>query len=468
MRKNFKKFVVLALIVSLLPLGFIGKAKAITGLSVTPSPNTAGSIATYTIAFTMANPLPGGGSINITFTGFTVPASIVNTSIYVNGFPVTSVSVAGQVVTLFPSQPSGLPPGYVYIYVYSAAAIRNPSTGGNYPVIVGTSVVTETPQSVNVPIASAISNVYVSVNPLNAGSIANYVIQFTPGVTLPASYYIYVEFPIGTSIPTSIQSSLVTVNGVSSTSVTLVSGTKIQVRTPVQLTAGYNCVISIPQTVGIANPAASGTYTIKVSTQLETAAVDSNTFTLVGSNITNLSVYVSPDSASTAATYTIQFMTGPSGGLTSTADWIKIEFPSGTTVPSGNASYISINGRSCTTRSVSSTTLTVYIPSALSIPASSWVYITISDSFGIINPSSIGTYTLKVSTSKDTIPATSNSYSITGTSVSNFTVSADPVTQNSPAQFTFNFKTSSTGALSRSAADKIFIQFATNLRYLLQ
>ncbi len=456
-----KKTLVLLLIVALLPLSFIGKAKAITGLSVTPSPNTAGSIATYTIAFTLAYPLPAGGSINVTFTGFTIPASIANTSIYVNGFPVTSAGVAGQIVTLFPSQASGLPAGYVYIYIYSAAAIRNPSTGGNYPVIVGTSVVTETPQSVNVSIASAISNVYVSVNPLNAGSIADYVIQFTPGVTLPASYYIYVEFPTGTSIPTSIQSSLVTVNGVSSTSVTLVLGTKIQIRTPVQLTAGYNCVISIPQTVGIANPAASGTYTIKVSTQLETAAVDSNTFILVGSNITNLSVYVSPDSASTAATYTIQFLTGASGALTATTDWIKIEFPSGTTVPTGTgASYISINGRTCTNRYVSGNSLTVYIPATLNISNSSWVFITISDSFGIINPSSVGTYTLKVSTSKDTIPATSNSYSITGTSVSNFVANADPATQNSNAQYTFTFVTSSSGALT-SGSDKIYIQFPT-------
>lgn len=456
-----KKVLVLLLIVALLPLGFVGKAKAITGLTVTPSPTTAGSIATYTIAFTLANPLPAGGSISITMASFNIPSSIPNTSIYVNGLPVTSVSISTPTITINPSQASGLPAGYTYIVIYSTAGVRNPSTGGSYPVTVATSVVGEVPLTVYVPITSAISGVYVSVNPLNAGSTAEYIIQFTPGVTLPASYYIYIEFPAGSTIPTSMQSSLVTVNGVSSTGVSIVSGMKIQVRTPVQLTAGYNCVVSIPQTVGIANPATPGTYTIKVSTQLETAAVDSNSYTIVGSNITNLTVYVTPDSAATAATYTIQFLTGPSGALTTTSDWIKIEFPSGTTVPSGNASYISINGRTCTSRSVSGTSLTVYIPSTLNIPASSWVYITISDSFGIINPSSIGTYTLKVSTSKDTIPATSNSYSITGTSVSNLNIEADPLTQNSNAQYTITFKTSSSGALSRSAADKIYIQFAS-------
>ncbi|NCO28935.1 MAG: hypothetical protein GW894_06820, partial [Caldiserica bacterium] len=213
----------------------------------------------------------------------------------------------------------------------------------------------------------------------------------------------------------------------------------------------------------ISNPPTAGTYTVKVSTSQETTPVDSNSYTLVGSNISNLYVSVSPNSAATAANYTIQFMTGPSGALTTTSDWIKIEFPSGTTVPNNtSAGYITINGRSCTSRSVSGTTLTAYIPSTLNIPNSSWVYVSISDSFGIVNPTTIGSYyTLKVSTSKDTIPATSNTYSITGTSVSNFTVSADPTTQNSTAAYTFNFRTSSTGALSRNSSDKIYIQFPT-------
>lgn len=459
-----KKALVLLLVLAVMLTGFYGKAKAITGLTVTPSPNTAGSIAVYTITFSMANPLPVGGTINITFTGFTVPLSITPTTVSVNGFPATSVMPSGQTITITPSQAGGLPSGYTYIYITTGAGIRNPTPGGiTYPVVVGTSVVGEPPFSVGVPIASAVSNVFVTVNPLNAGSTADYWIQFTPGITLPQNNYIFVEFPANSTIPSSIQSSLITVNGVPSSSVTLVSGKKIQIRTPVQLVAGYNCAVSIPSTVGIVNPPTAGTYAIYVSTTQETTQVISNYYTLVGSNISSLYVSVSPDSAGTAANYTIQFVTGPSGALTATTDWIKIEFPSGTTVPTGtSAGYITINGRSCTNRYVSGTTLTVYIPSTLTIPNSSWVYVTISDSFGIVNPTTIGSYyTLKVSTSKDTIPATSNTYAITGTSVSNFTVSADPTTQNSTAAYTLNFRTSPTGALSRSASDKIYIQFPT-------
>jgi hypothetical protein len=460
-----KKALVLMLVLALMLTGFYGKAEAITGLSVTPSPNTAGSIAAYTITFTMANPLPASGTINITFIGFTVPLSITYTTVSVNGFPATSVISSGSMITITPSQAGGLPSGYTYIYISIGAGIRNPTTGGSYPVIVGTSVGGETPLSIPVSIASAASSVFVTVNPLNAGSTADYYIQFIPGITLPLSNYIYVEFPTGSTIPSTISCNLVTVNGApcSCGTVTRVSATKIQIGTPVVLTAGYNCAISIPQSVGITNPPTAGTYTIKVSTQLELTPVDSNSYVLVGSNISNLYVSVSPDSAGTAANYTIQFLTGPSGALTTTSDWIKIEFPSGTTVPNNtSAGYITINGRSCTNRYVSGTILTVYIPSTLTIPNSSWVYVTIADSFGIVNPTTIGSYyTLKVSTSKDTIPATSNTYSITGTSVSNFTVSADPTTQNSTAAYTLNFRTSSSGALYRSSSDKIYIQFPT-------
>jgi len=467
-----KKALVLLLIVALLPLGFVGKTKAtIIVTSVTAFPNTAGSFAAYAIYFTMLNPVPAlTGSITLTFpVGFVVPTGPISTS-YVSVQTGSLISLAtvtgtgaGQQIIIVPSVL--IPNGPVYINISLSANIKNPTAGGTYTnqFLVANST-GELFGAGSITIQSAVQNVNVTVNPLNAGSVADYTIWFTPGITLPLNNYIYIDFPAGSSIPSSIQASLITVNfSYPCSYVTKFSDTRIQIRTPLQLNAGVNAVVTIPQTVGITNPSTPGNYTIKVSTNLETTPVDSNLYTLVGSNISNLYVSVDPPSAATAANYTIQFVTGPSGALTATTDWIKIEFPSGTTVPTGtSAGYISINGRSCTNRSVSGTILTVYIPSTLNIPNNSWVYVTIADSFGIVNPTTIGSYyTLKVSTSKDTIPATSNAYSITGTSVSNFTVSADPTTQNSIAAYTLNFRTSPTGALSRTSSDKIYIQFPT-------
>jgi hypothetical protein len=459
-----KKLLVAMLVLALMLMGFYGKTEAFTTPGIWASSNTAGAYASYTIGSTMSNPVPSGSSITVTFqTGFTVPSGTINTSFVTvqTGvtIPLTSVTGSANSITIVPA--STIASGYLTIYFSSTVGIRNPIVGGNYSIMVTNS--TGDPLGVgSLAIQSAVSSVFVTVSPLNAGSTADYWVYFTPGITVPLSNYIYVEFPTGSTIPSSIQSNLIIVNGLSSPSVTLVSGTKIQIMTPVQLTAGQNCAISIPQTVGIANPSTAGTYTIKVSTVLEPASVDSNSYILVGSNISNIYASVLPNSAATAANYTIQFMTGALGALTTTSDWIKIEFPSGTTVPtSTSASYITINGFNCVSRYVSGNILTVYVPSGLTIPNSSWVYVSIADSFGIVNPSTIGSYTLNVSTSKDIIPATSNSYSITGTSVSNFTVSANPTTQNSTAAYTFNFKSSSTGALSRSNSDKIYIQFPT-------
>ena len=465
MKKALKKLFVLMLIVALLPLSFVHGVKALGSLTVSANPNTVNQVATYTLTFNTTYGVDIYHHITITFpSGFYVPSSIPNTAITIFGQNPSAVSVVDTAITITPSVAVGL---YCYLVISSGAGVRNPSTGGNYTISVSTDTPSESPNPIfqNLLIQSAVQYVSVSVNPNTAGSAADYWINFTPGVALTASIdYVYVNFPAGSTIPSTIQCNLVTVDGQQCTCGTVVkeTDTRIRIRVPGNLSAEVGHVVHIPTGVGILNPPTAGTnYYIQVWTSRESTPVSSNLYSIVGSNITSLYVSVSPNSAATAANYTIQFETGSSGALTATTYWIKIEFPSGTTVPSGSAGYISINGRTCTTRSISGTTLTVYIPSTLSIPSSSWVYITISDSYGIINPSTIGSYTLKVSTSKDTIPATSNTYAITGTSVSNFTVSGDPVTQNSNAQYTFTFRTSSTGALYRSSSDKIYIQFPT-------
>jgi hypothetical protein len=463
-----KKALVLLLIVALLPLSFVYGVKALSALTVNANPNTVNQVATYTLTFNTTYGVDTSHHITIAFPSvFYVPASIPASTIYINGQPITSIVIpSGTSIVITPPVNVGT---YCYITIYSSAGVKNSPTGGPYLISVTTDTPLENPNTIfqTLSIQSAIQYVTVSVNPNTAGSAADYWINFTPGVALTASVdYIYVNFPAGSTIPSTIQCNLVTVDGQQCTcgTVTKEADTRIRIRVPVNLGAGVGHVIYIPASVGILNPPTAGTnYYIQVWTSWEQSPVSSNLYSIIGSNISSLYVSVSPDSAGTAANYTIQFVTGPSGALTATTDWIKIEFPSGTVVPNNtSAGYISINGRSCTSRSVSGTTLTAYIPSTLNIPNSSWVYVSISDSFGIVNPTTVGSsYTLKVSTSKDIIPATSNTYSITGTSVSNFIVSADPTTQNSTAAYTFNFRTSSSGALSRTSSDKIYIQFPT-------
>jgi len=461
----FKKVLVLFLVLTLLPLISLSPVKAVYNVSATAYPNTVNSVASYSISFMMQNPLSQSGSIYITFTsGFYVPQGAWNNSyVQVKGVNSASASASGQVITIVPSQAGGLAAGPVDVYISNAVGMKNPSTGGSYFITVSTSNANEPLGSGTLNIASAVSNVSVSVNPLIAGTKATYSIQFTPNVPLTQNVgYIYIDFPTGTTFPSPIPNNIMYVDTaqVPSTYISCPITTRMQIRVPIPLNAGIPHQVYIPDTFGIINTTTSNIpLTIKVSTSEETTPVDSNPFTLTGTSVSYPSVTVIPNTASSTASYTIQFYVSTSGGLSTTTDFIKIEFPQGTTVPTNTSpSYISINGVPCSNRVVSGTTLTVYMPSTLTINNGGLVILQISEAFGIKNPSTPDSYTLKVSTNKDIIPVPAY-YTITGTSVSNFNVTIDPKTQNAIPTITATFTTSSTGALSRSNSDKIMIQF---------
>ncbi|BAL81631.1 stalk domain-containing protein [Caldisericum exile] len=463
----FKKLLVFLLIFTLTLVGIAIPTKAVYSVSVSATPNTAGAFASYSISFFMQNPLAASGSIFITFpSGFTVPQGAWNTNyVQVNGVYPTSVSASGQVITIVPSQPGGLGAGYVSVFISNSAGVKNPPIGGTYSITISTTTSGEGAGYGTLTITSAVTGVYVSVNPLLAGTKASYFIQFTPNVSLVQNTdYIYIEFPTGTTLPTPIPNNVMYVgtSQVPSTYISYPTSTKMQIKVPIALNAGVVQQVYIPDTFGIINTTTSNVpLTVKVSTSKETTPVDSNPFTLIGTSVSSPTVTVSPNSASSNASYTIQFNVSPTGGLSPTTDYIKIEFPEGTTVPANtNPTYISVNGIACSNRLVSGNLLTIYIPSTLAINNGQFVIVQISNNFGIVNPSTPGTYTLKVSTSKDIIPVPAY-YTITGTSISNLDVVVDPPTQNANAQYTITFKTSSSGALSRSASDKIYVAFPT-------
>ena len=454
-----KKFLVALLVMMICALSLVStNAYALTVNSITATPDTPGAIAVYTAQITTTHPLTATDDyINVAFpSAFTVPTSISASSIRVNNIEPDNVTISGTTIKIYPSVSVDV---YSFpVSIYTSAKIRNPSTGGQYYTI-NISTSQESGDDYSLYIKPAVRNLTATPNPLYAGSYATYTISFVPNTTLATNDHIYIEFPSGTTIPSAVHPSYISINGHSCIYASKISNTRLDVRTPITLNANYTCTITISSSFCIKNPVAPGNYTIQLSTSKEPYYATSNVYTLIGSNITNLTTSASPNSAYTTATYSIWFVTGSSGAL-STNDYIRIEFPQGTTVASGSTSLITINGYPCAYRTVSGTTLTVYIPSGLSIGNSSSCNILIPDSYGIKNPA-IGTYTLLLSTNEDTIPAASNSYTITGTSVSNFTVSADPTTQNSTAAYTFNFRTSSTGALSRNSSDKIYIQFPT-------
>jgi len=176
-----KKALVLLLVLALMLTGFYGKAKGINSpVTVTAYPNTAGSYATFTITFTMINLVPAStGWITLTFPlGFTVPSGPINTSyvtVQAGGFiSLVSVTGSGQQITIVPSVLMNSGP--VYISISNLAYIRNPAAGGTYPNFLVANSTGEPAGTGSIIIQSAVQNVNVLVNPLNAGSVADYTI----------------------------------------------------------------------------------------------------------------------------------------------------------------------------------------------------------------------------------------------------------------------------------------------------
>ncbi len=455
-----KKFLVSLLVLLICATLFYGAGNvyALTVTSVTASPNTPGANASYRIQLNLEQPLTANTDyVKIKFSpGFTVPSSITAGSVRVNGRIPHSVTTDGLTVYVYPSQ--NLAAGPVTIYIYSSAGIRNPSTGGrNYPITISTSKET-TAVSYNLYIQSAVRDLTVSVSPNGAGSYATYTISFIPNISLTTSDHIYIVFPDDTTLPENITPSYITINGYACSYVTREGNLKLDIRPPFGMNAGYTFTIIIKDSFGIKNPTNPGTYTLQLATSKEPAYAVSNSYEIVGSNITNLTVSLSPNTAGSVSTYSIWFTTGPSGALQPN-DYIKIVFPDDTYIPTNtSASYITLNGYNCTNKYVSGRTLTIYIPSGFSLGNNSTCSIIIPDQFGIRNPTKPGTYTLSLSTSADVVPAVSNPYTIVGTSVSSLEVNVDPPVQDAVAEYTISFTTSQNGALT-SGTDKIFVEF---------
>jgi len=175
--------------------------------------------------------------------------------------------------------------------------------------------------------------------------------------------------------------------------------------------------------------------------------------------VSEVAVDVDPLTVGTAAAYTIDFTTGPEGALLGGEDTITIAFPSGTTVPSSiSTSRIQVNDIAPKAVSCSSTNRTVRITlnDSLDIEASSPVSVEILSSANIKNPSTTGTYSLMVETSKEDAAVESNDYEIIS-KVSNFSVTPSTTSLGAAAEYDVVFRTSSAGALS--SGDYIYLRF---------
>lgn len=449
---------------------------------VTVAPNIIGETGMYFVKFRTSSEgaLNQAGiqdEIYIEFpagTTFTT-TTIANTQIRVNETNIpTAATVSGNILTL--RVPNSIGAGEeVRVSVLAGAGVTHPTTPGSYSLLVSTSRDSEKNRSTTYSIETSPKKLEAWVSPSVVSQVAQFTIGLTNGNAALAQCVdsITVRFPAGTTIPSTINSNLVFVNGevvtgkCGPTSMVTVNTSQrtVTILAPKNIIADEYVGVILDFRAGITNPNTIGSYQLEVRSTQETAYRPSQNYTLTGNAISPLTIQLLESGVGKAAEYLIQFSTSTSGGLIGGQDRIYINLPPGTTAPSNiSRSNITLNNTALSNDVVvSNNVLNIIVPSTLQVPVNSQgkqdFTIKILPTAGVTNPSTPGTYSMAVYTSRD-MANVSQSFLISQ-SPSAPAVSVSPNQFNQNGQYSVAFSLSSAGRLEGAANDHIELLFPT-------
>jgi hypothetical protein len=300
----------------------------------------------------------------------------------------------------------------------------------------------------------------VTANPsvINAGNSA-----YTFSITSSASGKIVGGAAAGSStitfdfdstiVPSSISPSSVEVNSIPSQAVSVLSSGLdgvVRVTVPNGLTVNNSTAFTVEfdTSAGLTNGATAGISSVGVRTSSDTT-YNTGTLTLSASqSLSVTSVTTNPTTQNANAGYTIKFKTGSSGALTA-GENIWIIFPPETELPTsmstGDLTVNSVNPSVAPV--IIDDTLFITIPNAIGNLTD--VTILINQAAGILNPTTVQSYTLWVGTDAEVGPYESPVYNITQTTttVSSASVTVTTPTPGSTSPYTIDFSTGANGKL---------------------
>jgi len=315
-----------------------------------------------------------------------------------------------------------------------------------------------------------LQSVVVTVTPPYAGKNARYVIEAKTSnydsSALSSGDYVYVRFPSGTSLPSSIvqNSASIKYGGTEKFfSPTSFAGDSITLEIPSGVSIPKNSYFTITfyEGANISNPQIPKKYTLSVETRSSSGNVkdeltESSEYEITATSIYNLSVKVEPDQIGALATYTFSFKTSSSGNLNANSREIHIKFPESSSFfvpPTIPVSQVTVNNANPYRVDVFGKEVKIVVAQA--IQASSDVTVVIQSGAGIRNPTETNTYKVTVWTSSDPTPVDSPAFTIGPSSVSNVRVTVTPQIASMQAMYIITFQTGSFGTLSQGDAIKI-------------
>jgi len=307
----------------------------------------------------------------------------------------------------------------------------------------------------------------VAVSPSTVDSYAQYTVYIVLHQDLNRGENLYIKFPSECTIPQNINKELVEI-AANKPSVVTVQGNLITLTLSEPLlqnqgagTGGVAVVFS--SSIGIKNPSSPDVYPIEA---WSTTEPNHSTYSFYigvithGSTVSGLNVILSDSGAGKSSRYDISFSVTMDGALIS-GDYIDVYFPKGTTLPkTPDPSKVLINIANPSIVNVQERRVRVYVPETRFIAPGAPCNIIFLEDFGIINPEFTGNFAVQVATSKDAGLATSNLYTLYGTSVQFLNISAVPSSQKMNAEYTIEFKTSQITGLLTHDKSKINIKFA--------
>ncbi|MCE5192350.1 MAG: stalk domain-containing protein [Candidatus Cryosericum sp.] len=413
---------VIVLLLVVLQVAAVGRADlargATTPFLVAATPNTAGAIASYHITFSTGQ-YGNVSELALRFSYDTTYLSeaVMSSSVLVNGVPVMSArfsKIADNDIELYVYLSQVLPSGApVTVDVAASAGLVNPTyTRSCYRMRVGFYrnhfEYGEIWSDLYTIVPSALSGLTLAIEPPIVGSAADYAVSFVTGVNgglKVGQDNITVSFPAGTSLPASLQASLVTINGVACTGKVFFepsSPNALRVYMPINVSASSPLTLFFPAQFGIRNPTQAGPVHVSVSTSREPVVIDSAAVIVRAREVSSLAITLSSSSSGAPTAMQVSFVTSPVGRLSPGQRIYVVALQGGYAVPVGGET--TVNG-TATSSLRDGGALSVRVP--VGVGDNAPVTLAMPLAVGWVNPSTPGTYEIGVYTEADMTMASS-------------------------------------------------------------
>ena len=479
------------------PYSVFNTSTTVSQANVTPGDNSTGAITSYSINFNVGdfgrlksgestitlsfNSLHGISETNIDYNASKLVIGETEYSL-VLGTDIAADNGAKTIQITVPSTADINNGDNILIILdgLTTNPITNPTASGNYVLGVKTSVETTNINSATYNIGGTsitINSVTLSDATVNNSSQYTFNITTLTKLQESASDNIKIIFPEGTTLPGTITTTNMTINGLNPTSISVNQSAKSVTANVSQnnLNPGTIDVI-ILSSANVINPIVPSPtfYKVTMHTSKDQNPVTSAAYTITGDNtqVTAVSASATPSVTTREnVAFTVNFTTSSTGkiagGTAAGSSTITLDFDDlGTSVPTTiAASAVEINSNPAQSVSVLSSGIggivEVTMPNGLTIGNSTAVTVDFDTSAGLDNLSQI-TNNISVETSSDTLAATGEYILSTSSTLSVTSVTPNPTTQNANAGYSVKFTTGDPAGALSAGVDSIRIVFPSN------